>query len=445
MKLVFPILRMNWYRVIASSIDAALAEGHEVECWHYVGGDHWPANRPCKEKVPAFSNGTPLIRDYEDDAEFIQFCSRYQAEAILSISLVWESLLPRWLELDEHPPWVILATNDTFFHCNRPEQLLSCDVITVRSPHEKSCLLFDHTRNLDAWYEQVHAHPRQSGSRFLELSESRRKGTWTEEMVEAFEQRCVATGYPLLDTVSGIDLQELRQRWGIPEDQAVVGCLASPFGTVLGADWEKGFVSRNPLGRLFWSLRRQGLSGMKIPPNEVEVMQALRRYCDRNDAFLLLKMRHSQTADPVMLEVADRILGEESYYPHTAVEMACLATVTFGFYTTGAPEAVAAGHPFVDLRIPGYNHEDWIHSATMFDGLFTTEGVTHSIPALEWVKQLSQGNLEQFACKHEALGGYHEKFCGPMDGKHSLRVIRAVEAYHRGEPVSTDEKGFVAL
>lgn len=444
MKLVFPILRLNWYRVIASTLDAALQAGCEVECWHSVGGNHWPANRPCRERVPHFKFGTPTIRDYHDDAEFLKLCETHCPDAIVSISLVWESLLPAWENFKAHPPWIILATNDTFAHCNRKEQLFACDLITVRSPHEKSCLVHDHTRDLTDWLQEVRQHPEQRGKLFVNLVEGRHPGKWTEEMVAYFKCQTYCTGYPLLDTVLDINPQELRERWGIPPGKPVVSCLASSYGMVMGAPWEKGFVSRHPLGRLFWSLRQNGIRGLRIPPNEAAVMSALRDFCDRNNAFLLLKMRHSQTADPLMNAIADRILGEENYYPHTAVEMAVLSDVSFGFFTTGAPEGIAAGKPFVDLQIPGYNREDWLRSASMFEGMFDADGVSQTLPATTWIQETSRQNLDTFRCEPDALKAYQQKYCGPMDGKHSVRVIRSIEIFLADKKPETDSSGFVS-
>lgn len=443
MKLTFPILRMNWYRVVASTVDAALAAGHEVECWHFIGGEHWPANRPNKNRVPEFKHGSPVIREYENDDQFLSLCAKHEPEIILSISLIWDTLLPRWKTTPKRPKWAILATNDTFAHCNRKEQLLGCDLITVRSPHEKACLIHDHTRDLTSWLHEVRKHPEQRGPLFTRLVENRHPGKWSSDMVDFFIQQTHCTGYPLLDTVFRIDPLKLRERWGIPHGQPVVGCLASPYGMVMGAPWEKGFVSRNPLGRLYWSLRQSSLKGLRIPPNEAAVMKALRAFCDHNNAFLLLKMRHSQSADPLMNAIADRILGEESYYPHTAVEMAVLADISFGFFTTGAPEGIAAGKPFVDLQIPGYNRNDWLRSASMFEGMFETPGVSQSVPAHAWVREAGKLNIDSFRCQPEALKTYLRKFCGPMDGKHSLRVIRTLEHALEGTTPDTDANGFI--
>jgi hypothetical protein len=445
MKLIFPILRLNWYRVVASTIDQALSDGHTVECWHHSGGNHWPNNRPDRSRIPAFRHGAVLVRDFEDDAAFMALCDEHSPDAILSISLVWNSLLDAWMRRSPRPAWVLLATNDSLASCNRPEQLAACDLIALRSPHERECLVEDHTADLGPILEELRRHPQRHGRLYADLFPARAAGRWTPDMVRLFRDRSVCTGYPLLDTVRDIDTDALRSRWGIPAGQPVVGCLASPYGSVMGAPWEKGFVSRNPLGRLFWSLRERGPAGLRVPPNEAEVMRALRRFCDANNAFLLLKMRHSQSADPLMNRVADRILGEESHYPHTAVEMAALAQPVFGFFTTGAPEAVAAKHAFVDLRIPGYNRDMWERAASMFVGMFDHPGVSRSLEAREWIAKAPKMRIEDFQCAPDALAAYNLRFCGPMDGKHSARVIAAVRNHLAGRAIGEDAEGFVML
>ncbi len=444
MRLVFPILRLNWYRVVASTIDAALAAGHSVECWHHGGGHHWPANRPDRDRVPAFRHGVVTVREFEDDNAFLHLCREQAPDAILSISLVWNSLLPAWTALPSRPRWVILATNDTFAHCNHPEQLDTCDLITLRSPHERACLIDDHTCGLAPILEELRRHPSRHGRLYADLFPARAAAPWSDAMLRLFRERSVCTGYPLLDTLRDIDTEALRHRWGIPPGQPVVGCLSSPYGTVMNAPWEKAFVSRNPLGRLGWTLRDTPRNLFRLlPPNEAEVMLALRAFCDANGAFLLLKMRHSQSADPLMNRVADRILGEESHYPHTAVEMAALATPVFGFFTTGAPEAVAAGHAFIDLRIPGYNRDMWERAASMFMGMFDTPGVSHSLDARYWIHNAHTLRLDHFQTDPAALPAYQRRYCGPMDGLHSARVLRAIAEHHEGRRAPVDADGFV--
>ena len=114
--------------------------------------------------------------------------------------------------------------------------------------------------------------------------------------------------------------------------------------------------------------------------------------------------------------------------------------------TRGRPEAVAARHRFVNLAIPGYNRKVWERQASMFCGQFDWPGVTETYDAETWVKNAGRLRLEDFAVDQDAWRRYAEHYCGPMDGRHSARVIRAIEQQQAGvspAAMSRDAKGFI--
>ena len=431
MKLVFPILRMNWYRVVASTIEAALAAGHEVECWHGVGGLHYPANRPCRERMPRFRRGQPAVVDFESDEEFFRAAADRRPDAVISISPPWNAGIAARFS-GQRPPalWVTLLTNDTLLAATR-EQVEAMGLIVFRTEHEMNCVCADHENPQTAIV--------RGGQRIV----------WDEATFRHLRAHAVRTGYPLLDTALNLDGAAIRSKWGIPADVPVVGCLASPYGNVYQASWEKAFAARSWTGWRYWNGKRLGWSGAwRPPPNEKQVMYALRRFCDRNGAFLAIKLRHSQEAAPWIGRVADKILGEESHYPHTSIELAAIAKVMFGFFTTGASETIAAGCPYVDLSIPGLREGlAPVLSASLKDS-FGYPGAAGEMDARDWVARAETLTLADLRMEEKARRVYAERFCGPLDGRHSDRLVYAVEQAVRGTPpaaIPCDERGIVRL
>lgn len=431
MKLVFPILRMNWYRVVASAIEAALAAGHEVECWHGVGGSHYPANRPCRERMPRFRRGQPVAVDFASDEEFLRQVEERRPDAVVSISPPWsDGIRARFSGQGNRPLWVTVLTNDTLLAATR-EQVEAMGLIVFRTQHEMDCVCADH------------ADPAAA------IVRGGRRIAWDEPTFRHLRSHSVRTGYPLLDTASGLDASAIRAKWDIPADVPVVGCLASPYGNVYHAFWEKAFAARSGIGWRYWNGRQSGWRGvLRPPPNEKQVMRALRRFCDRNGAFLAIKLRHSQGAAPWIGQVADKILGEESHYPHTSVELAAIAKVMFGFFTTGASETVAAGCPYVDLSIPGLREGlSDVLSASLKDS-FGYPGAAWELDARDWVARAENLSFADLRMEEKARQVYAERFCGPLDGRHSDRLVYAVEQAVRGTPpaaIPCDERGIVRL
>ena len=450
MKFVFPILRMNWYRVMATTIDAALAAGHEVECWHSVGGSHWASNRPCRERLPRFRHGAPATFDYDSDEAFLRLLDAHRPDSVFSLCIPWsDAVCRRFRGTETRPFWTTLTTNDSFVGDVPPDRMAAHGLIALRTAHEEECLVDDHVADVRPLLARMEAEPGRHGIQQIRLVKDRIARPWSTATIAHFRAHAVRTGYPLLDSAQGIDGAEVRRRWELPETGPIVGCLASPYGTVLDAPWEKAFAAGTRRGRLYWTWKDKGWRGLVAPdPGEPQVMRALKRFADKNGAPLVVKMRHTQDAAPWMRKLADRIVGEESYYPHSAVELAAISAVMFGFFTTGAPEAVAAGHPFVNLGIPGYNRETWERLASMFVGLFDQPGAAWTFAAGEWIRRAPEMRLADFALDPAARRAYAHRFCGPLDGRHSARVVRAAERVAAGvrpSDLPRDANGYLEL
>ena len=450
MKFVFPILRMNWYRVMATTIDAALAAGHEVECWHSVGGSHWASNRPCRERQPRFRHGTPATVDWDSDAAFLRLLDERRPDAVFSLCVPWsDEVARRFRGTETRPFWTALTTNDTFLGAVPPERVAALGLIALRSRHEEDCLVDDHVADVRPLLARMETAPACHGAQQFQWLRDLAARPWRAETIDHFRAHAVRTGYPLLDSACGIDETEVRRRWELPATGPIVGCLASPYGAVLDAPWEKAFVAGSLPGRLYWNWRWWGAAGLRAPaPDERQVMRALKRVAERNGAPLVVKMRHTQDAAPWMRALADRIVGEESYYPHSAVELAAISAAMFGFFTTGAPEALAAGRPFVNLGIPGYNREVWERLASMFVGMFDRPGIAWDFTAADWIRRAPASSLADFAVDPGARRAQADSYAGPLDGRHSERVVRAAErvaAGARPSELPCDADGYLEL
>jgi len=450
MKLVFPILRMNWYRVLATTIDAALAQGHEVECWHSIGGYHWASNRPNLERVPHFVHGVPTVFEYEANRTFVNLLNDHKPAAVISLCNPWDAEVGKPFQVPgKKPLWVTLATNDSFIGVTTPDQMAANSLIVLRTKHEEDCTIDDHTADVRDLLRRMEAEPELHGAMHTKTIRERLEKPWSTAMIDHFRTHTVRTGYPLLDSAMNIDAAAVRTAWGLPPHGPIIGCLSSPYGTVLNVPWEKAFATTSPLRQRYWNYQWKGLRGALNPaPNEQQVMQALKNFADRNNAPLVVKLRHTQDATPWMQKLADKIIGEESYYPHSAVELAAIASVMFGFFSTGAPEAIAAGHPFINLGIPGYNREDWERATSMFIGMFNHPGVSWTFEADDWIRQAASLPLETFTLNPAAHRDYANFFCGPLDGRHSPRVIYALEQVANGclpAEIPCDENHYVRL
>ena len=441
---------MNWYRVMATTIDAALEAGHEVECWHSAGGNHWASNRPCRERMPGFRHGEPAVFEYDSDAAFLRLLDERRPDTVVSLCVPWsDEVCRRFRGTNTRPFWTTLATNDSFIGDVTPERMAANGLIVLRTAHEENCIVDDHVADVRPLLKRMEAEPGCHGLQQAKWLRERVVTPWSGDMIDHFRAHAVRTGYSLLDSAAGIDAASVRARWGLPAEGPIVGCLSSPYGAVLDASWEKAFVAESSMGRRYWNWRWRGWRGALAPaPGERRIMEALRTFARRNNAPLVVKLRHTQDATPWMRKLADQIVGEESYYPHSAVELAAISSIMFGFFTTGAPEAVAAGRPFVNLGIPGYNREVWERCSSMFVGMFDHPGVAWTFGAADWIRNGSLLSLGDFPLESAAYRAYARRYCGPLDGRHSARVVFAAEQVAAGRlpcKITRDEDGYARL
>lgn len=452
MKIVFPILRLNWYRLMSPVIDEAMRRGHEVECWHNCDGKNWSSNTPSKDRVPHFLNGKPKILEYANAEEIQKLFFDGTVDAAISLCLPFIAGLPNLDKVESRPRWVVLPTPDTTHDLYSAEGIKCCDLFVHRTAHTRDCVIADHTIDAKPFLEEAERRKRDIGDLYIKRFSERLKKNWNDECIDAYRKRCVVSGYPLFDTIKLANRNELREHWGLPVDVPVVGMLAAPYaGRGFNAEWERIFASPDPVRFKYRNWQRLGCRGLLDPVvHESGVVKGVRQFCKRNGALLITKRRHYQDAiKPTLYEqFSDTTIGEDSFYPHSAIQMGLAADLVLGFYTTGTSETVAAGCHMLDIIAPGAPRDLHDKYAHIFDGMFSFPGAATSMTAKDIMHELPHRSLADFVLNSEARAQYNAKFNGRVDGLHSQRMLTAVEylvQHENVENIPVEEDGTVCL
>jgi hypothetical protein len=430
MKLLFPLYRFNWYRTVAPIVEEALRRGHEVVCLHNESGGNFSSNRPEASLLPRWRHGPPAYEAYRSEEELWAKVSGTDADLVVSIDLP----LDEWIEREEWKrrrfAYLTVATTDTLRRLWDPAMLAATDAVAVRSEWEREACVLDHTTDYRPWLERCAALG-ADGDRYRPLMEPRVGREWPEGMAEAFRAKTIVAGYPLLDGVSLIDREEVVRRRGLDPARPVIGLWSTPtLGRGFYGPWDRVFAQPDRLRFRYRAVRGYGLRGLTQPYcNEETVLRAIRSFADRNEAQLVVKLRHYQgPEESLFTRYADAVVTEDCYYPHSALELAAIADLMIGFHTVGMPEAVYAGAPVLNLTIPGFRPE--LHARTLhfFDGMFAAEGVIRRWPAEEVGTRLADARLEDFAFDPEARQAYLRHFAGPEGGHGAARLLDSVES-----------------
>ena len=238
-----------------------------------------------------------------------------------------------------------------------------------------------------------------------------------------FGNDLVPIGYPELDQLSlqTMTREACRAKWNLPAGQMVVlfGTAARPIR----------------LGRI----RRWWFGQVRYR----QIVRALRQWCDERGALLIAKTR-AKHGDPAWLaRICDRVVGDESFYPFSTLELLQAADLYVGFASAMAIEACAVGIPQVHLHgWPPERYEwpsAWPMKQRFFlerDGLWNTSFSSQvACYAPSWAGRMrfhlsvvgdgvtGPGHRNGSA----AQGRAYARWAGPLDGKASSRFLDLLE------------------
>ena len=175
------------------------------------------------------------------------------------------------------------------------------------------------------------------------------------------EKKVAFTGSPQFDQFNRIDPLEVRKRWNIPQSDPVVLLLPIPISN-LSDYWSTFFATENRAKRFQTLL----LGGIYENPrfvrdhywwiiknwNESRLNQAISQFTINNNGFLLVKGREKDPIKPMLLNSANKIIYDDSYYPATIFEAFSIANLCIHFYSTATLEAAYAGVPSLCIHRP---------------------------------------------------------------------------------------------
>lgn len=414
MRVAFLIERASYYRLLGPIIDEALRQGWTTECWHdysHARVGHKGYLFPHIEAAPQFRNGRPTFKSFGGAAELRQWLGQQRVDAVISLStptLLFGTPLPAG-----GPAWICLQELLDLFVNSGPAGMRCSDLVALHSDWWLSwCAEYFHQQGL---IEDGHAFFREMAG------------------------RVVSVGLPELDQASLIDPAEVRERLGLPPDRPIVTLLPFPGATNPRSFWaNKLFLEPNPAKRLLHVLRHRRpeyLGHVLNGHTDHAVIRALRAFCDRNGALLVIKSRLKTPIPGYAREMADRCIYDDSYYPATVIEAIAVSSLCVGFYSAAVTEAAALGVPYLCLAYSPTDYLDGDPSGLsryrhFFNrqegGFFQFRGVSTTMSIAEALARLPVSTLGAFTIDAAARAAYMAKFLGSDDRQSSRRLLAAL-------------------
>jgi hypothetical protein len=256
-------------------------------------------------------------------------------------------------------------------------------------------------------------------------------------VADTLARRATLVGIPEMDQCHWIDTQAVRARLGLERGRPLVLYIPFPFASNPRTFWVREVYGRSSAlwSRLAIALagRREYASHVARRWNDRSVVAAVRAFCDRNGAALIVKARAKDPVPRYLARAADRVFYDASYYPATILELMKASSLCLHFFSTVAYEAAYAEVPSVciaphadDLGFPG-SWQAWFLNLDM-GGSFNFPGVVYPRRLGEFLDGFATTRLADYPLDPVARSQYIEKFIGFDDGKSSDRVLDAVQS-----------------
>jgi len=166
-----------------------------------------------------------------------------------------------------------------------------------------------------------------------------------------------------------------------------------------------------------------------------DLVEAVRRFCDRAGAALVVKSRE-KNGDPAYLRrLADAFVLDEEVYPYTSMELMAIADLCLHFQSAGVLEAAFAGVPSLSVRVS----QDHLRAYATYDEFYGArpgtlqnyDGVVWSADAPGAIAQLGRSALGDFRVDAGQRRAYIDTFVGFDDTRSSARALDIIEARAR--------------
>lgn len=395
--IAFVIVRTNWYRVFSSSIDAALKRGWRVECWHAIGTSmpSRPMDFPSIATAP-FPVSKVLFREYRSFEELSHLMSMKTVDVVINSVTPVGADADNWPKKFSRPLYICLDGNpmDSMYQPRDMEEIRQVDLFAMSTPY---------------WVESS-----------LRTLKEIQYVTLTSEDESELRKKCKPVGWPSADQRRLFDPIEVRRRWGIPERQPVVVYLnwveyhSGPLGPIMYS----AASIRDKVAALLrhykeWCLAVKALR----EPGIGSIMKAIRAFCDRNNAFLIVKHRHRDKVWPSEIKVADKVIVDESYYPHTIWQVMSIADLVMGYFSFAVRESVASKVPYLSLNVAGladpviYEKQNSFFRNLMVEkGFFNFPGVSRIMNDSKIMSDLPHMLLSDFHMDPKGFEEYYAKY-----------------------------------
>lgn len=254
--------------------------------------------------------------------------------------------------------------------------------------------------------------------------------------------RIEVTSSPAFDQLHQLDRKAARAEFGLPPDKKVVLLMAPVIDPT--TPWRfHVWRDAGKLNRLREALKagKLGFVGeILLGDTFRDVLSAIKVFCVRNNALLVVKSRGKQKDPAYLVESADLYLDglADSYFPlFSSYKLLGAADLCITVNSMAALEAVAAGVPCINIYVPHLDRHEATPPAraryfeVLLGGapgsLMNYPGCIHKVDRRQAVAWFQNHNLEDVMLSKQKREEYRRKFLGMREQSASQQVLDALQ------------------
>ncbi|MFA6174958.1 MAG: hypothetical protein WC765_00090 [Phycisphaerae bacterium] len=252
-----------------------------------------------------------------------------------------------------------------------------------------------------------------------------------EQLFRDIEKKSVVTGFPEVDQVRDFKAEKIRKKYKIPDNKKMV--LLIPFPYLLSSVWLNSIYKTRPAFlkrlKLMWYGAKGFLPDVRKKIDDFEVTKAIRAFCDRNNAILVVKGRIKNPVPKYVRKMADFLFFDEGFHPFTTLELLFISSLSIAFCSMTIMESALMGIPSVCIipkpgeLWPGYEPLQGMDDFLTKPGsCYNFEGIVYNESAEKFVSDFPKKSLEDYRLNSEKKKSYVEKFLGFDDYNASQRI-----------------------
>ena len=374
-RVLFVVDRNLYYRHYGPFIAYLIDKGHDVHLLHNyshpregIKGGYFPA----LYSVPQFDRNIRFIGLYNTKSDLISYIDGNNIDFVFSLmSYNYYKISPQHISSCQ---WVVLQHWADNFQYGASE-VFGCDYFLSYSK---------------LWWNNF------MGSSYFGHKDDINKQPEVHHV-----------GHPLNFLISQLDTKNIKKKYNLPLENKVLTYLPigppamygfESFYQKLWLVYKYSSLSHNPIIKAIASVASKILFRKEHElVNERQIVDSIKQFCLKNDFTFVVKTRSKSVHSKYLLNTADYVFYDETFYPPTISELLFISDITISHFSMATFEAIAMKSYKININLePVFG---------VFTSLFT------SLFKKEWIKDFNTQGLGKIINGGDFIRNFADSDC----------------------------------